>query len=80
MTLQEKVLQLREDVEYHSQLYYNHDAPKISDYEWDKLYHELKKLEDENPELADPHSPTQRIGALNPKVYVTLYPHRPIHL
>lgn len=49
-------------LEYHSRLYYVLDAPEISDYEYDKLFYELVALENEHPELADPNSPTRRVG------------------
>ena len=42
--------------------YYVLDNPTVSDYEYDMLYRELEKLEDENPEMILPHSPTQRVG------------------
>ena len=43
--------------------YYVHDAPEISDAEYDRLFRELRSLEESHPELATPDSPTQRIGA-----------------
>ena len=43
--------------------YYANDAPTISDAEYDQLMIELKKLEDDHPELRSPDSPTQRVGA-----------------
>ncbi|MBR4662083.1 MAG: NAD-dependent DNA ligase LigA, partial [Clostridia bacterium] len=45
-----------------SDLYYNHDAPEISDYEYDMLFEELKTIEREYPSLDDPSSPTHRVG------------------
>ena len=45
-----------------SDLYYNHDAPEISDYEYDMLFEELKTIEREYPALDDPSSPTHRVG------------------
>ena len=57
-----RVEQLRKELLYHSERYYVYDAPEISDYEYDMLFAELKKLEEENPELYDPASPTQRVG------------------
>ncbi len=53
---------LREKVAYHSEKYHIYDAPEISDYEYDKLYAELLRLEREHPELDDPSSPTHRVG------------------
>ncbi len=57
-----RVEELRRSLLYHSERYYVYDAPEISDYEYDKMFAELKKLEEENPELYDPASPTQRVG------------------
>ncbi|MBQ4351756.1 MAG: NAD-dependent DNA ligase LigA [Clostridia bacterium] len=45
-----------------SELYYNQDAPEMSDYEYDMLFEELKQLEISHPELDDPNSPTHRVG------------------
>ncbi len=47
---------------YHSEKYYTHDAPEISDFEYDGLSLKLRALEAEYPELALPQSPTRRIG------------------
>jgi DNA ligase (NAD+) len=58
----ERVEKLRRDLNYHAQRYYVYDAPEISDYEYDMMYAELKRLEEENPSLYDPNSPTQRVG------------------
>ncbi len=58
MTIEE----LRELINYHSNLYYTKDEPEISDFEYDKLMSQLKAMEKENPELITPDSPTQRIG------------------
>lgn len=54
--------ELREKINYHSYRYYVLDAPEISDYEYDRLMRTLKKMEEENPSLITPTSPTQRIG------------------
>ena len=63
----EKVKDLREEIEKHNYNYYVMDNPTIDDYDYDMLMRELKQLEAEYPELADPNSPTQRVGgeALN---------------
>ena len=53
---------LRKTLEYNSKLYYEKDAPEISDYEYDALFRELVQLEEENPELDSPTSPTKRVG------------------
>ncbi len=54
--------ELRNLINYHSNLYYTQDEPEISDFEYDKLMQELKRMEAENPSLITPDSPTQRIG------------------
>ncbi len=56
--------ELRKQLEYHLYRYHVLDDPEISDAEYDRLYDELKALEEENPELITPDSPTQRVGAL----------------
>ncbi len=53
---------LRETLEYHNKRYYVDDSPEISDFEYDRLLRELEILEDENPELKSPLSPTVRVG------------------
>ena len=54
---------LRRDIEYHNYRYYVEDDPVISDEEYDRMFRELRELEQEHPELASPDSPTQRVGA-----------------
>lgn len=57
-----RIDELREIIVYNSKLYYEEDAPKISDYEYDALFRELQDLEAEFPELDSPTSPTKRVG------------------
>ena len=56
--------ELRKQLEHHLYRYHVLDDPEISDAEYDRLYDELKALEEEDPELITPDSPTQRVGAL----------------
>ena len=58
----EKINKLREKIEYYSRKYYVEDSPEISDFEYDRMFYELKALEDEHPEYYDPASPTVRVG------------------
>ena len=58
----QRISELRKQIEYHSNRYYNEDNPEITDYEFDQLMQELKKLEKENPELITKDSPTQKVG------------------
>ena len=60
--IKEKIQKLRRELTHHAKLYYVYDAPEISDYEYDMMYAELLRLEDENPEFFDPDSPSQRVG------------------
>lgn len=62
MDVQKEIDKLRKEINYHSRLYYVEDAPVISDYDFDMLMQQLKKLEAEHPELVTPDSPTQRVG------------------
>ena len=57
-----KVEQLRDELRRHNRLYYVDAKPEISDREFDRLIQELADLEEKFPELADPNSPTQRVG------------------
>ena len=57
-----RIEELREIIRHHEYLYYVLAAPEISDREFDRLMHELEKLEKAHPELVTPDSPTQRVG------------------
>lgn len=59
---EERINELRKQIEYHSNRYYNMDNPEISDYEYDMMMQELKKLEKEFPEFVIKESPTQKVG------------------
>ena len=50
----------REKIAYHSRLYYEEDAPKISDFEYDAMFRALQDLEAEFPEFDSPASPTKK--------------------
>ncbi len=60
--IEKQISELREKIEYHSRKYYVEDSPEISDYEYDKMFYTLVRLEEENPEFADVNSPTRRVG------------------
>lgn len=53
---------LRAQIAYHQKRYYDEDAPEISDAEYDRLFYELIKLEQEFPALDSPDSPTKHVG------------------
>ncbi len=54
---------LRRILHYHEWRYYVKNDPVISDYDYDRLYKILQRIESEHPELITPDSPTQRIGS-----------------
>jgi DNA ligase (NAD+) len=57
-----EIERLREKIRHHEYLYHVVDDPEISDAAFDKLLNKLKRLEQENPKLITPDSPTQRVG------------------
>ncbi len=61
--VKKRIEQLREQINYHNYRYYVLDSPDISDAEYDELMAELRRLEEQHPELITPESPTQRVGA-----------------
>jgi DNA ligase (NAD+) len=61
--VQKRLDDLREEVDHHLYRYHVLDEPEISDAEYDRLFDELKALEEEHPDLITPDSPTQRVGA-----------------
>ncbi len=62
-TPEKRVAELRQLIDHHNQLYYTQATPEISDADYDKLFRELEDLENKHPHLADPNSPTQRVGS-----------------
>lgn len=61
-SIEEEINNLRKEIEYHNNKYYNEDAPEISDYEYDKLSVRLRQLEEEYPQFKTAQSPTQKVG------------------
>src|SRR4029077_14331565 len=59
---EERVRELRDSIRHHEERYYIHNDPEISDEEFDRLLHELERIEAEHPELVTIDSPTQRVG------------------
>ena len=57
-----QIEKLRDEIRRHDELYYVNDSPEISDRDYDLLLEKLQQLEEANPELITPDSPTQRIG------------------
>lgn len=61
--IEARIRQLRQQLHKHNILYHALDRPEISDAEYDRMFQELISLEARYPELYDPNSPTQRVGA-----------------
>ena len=57
-----RISDLRRQIERAAKLYYENDAPEISDFEYDAMFEELRQLEAKYPELDDPSSPTHKVG------------------
>ena len=57
-----RIDELKSEIRYHNNLYYNNDAPEIEDYQYDALTRELRALEKEFPSLLTSDSPTQTVG------------------
>src|SRR5207237_9027455 len=58
----ERLQELRQQIRHHEERYYIQNAPEISDEEFDRLLHELERLEADNPDLVSADSPTQRVA------------------
>lgn len=68
--------ELTEQLEYHSNLYFNEDSPVISDYEYDQMSLELRALQKEFPELAEADSPVLKVGGKAKRTAGVLVKHR----
>ena len=63
MDEKQRIVQLRKELHEHNYRYYVLNQPVIGDQDFDFLMHELQELEARHPEMADPNSPTQRVGS-----------------
>ncbi|HXH34439.1 MAG TPA: NAD-dependent DNA ligase LigA, partial [Plantibacter sp.] len=70
----DRITQLRELVRHHENCYYARNAPEIADDEFDRLLHELERLEADHPDLVTPDSPTQRVAGRPTDAFPTV-PH-----
>jgi DNA ligase (NAD+) len=71
-TISQRAEELRRQIHHHNYLYYVEAKPEISDREYDFLLKELEALEEANPELRTPDSPTQRVGGQPLDGFVTV--------
>lgn len=72
METQQRIEQLRQELELHNYNYYVVDHPTISDFEFDNKLKELQDLENKNPQFFDENSPTQRVGGAITKNFNTV--------
>jgi DNA ligase (NAD+) len=67
-----RINELRSLIRHHEERYYVHTAPEISDEEFDRLLHELERLEAEHPDLVTTDSPTQRVAGTPSEGFATV--------
>lgn len=67
---------LKDEINKHNYNYYVLDNPTVSDFDYDKMFSELKALEEAHPLLKTPDSPTQRVGAVSEKFFPHTHKHR----
>ncbi|MEJ1929515.1 NAD-dependent DNA ligase LigA, partial [Nostoc sp. NIES-2111] len=72
MSPAERIAYLTRELNRHNELYYQKAAPEISDQKFDELLRELQDLEQANPDLALPDSPTQRVGGTVTKEFASV--------
>jgi len=74
VTAEQELQGLRDTLRHHEYLYYVEDSPELTDAQYDALMNQLKKVEEEHPELVTGDSPTQRVGG-KPKDGFVKMPH-----
>ncbi len=72
----ERINFLKEEINKSNYKYYVEENPYLSDFEYDQMFAELKKLEEENPLFITPDSPTQRVGSISEKFFPYKHKHR----
>ena len=76
--VQERIEELRQQLRYHGYRYHVLDEPEIADAQYDALLRELIRLEEENPLLITPDSPTQRVGGAIGGLFAPVQHRRPL--
>lgn len=76
--IEKTVKKLRDEIRRHEDLYYLSDNPEISDREYDELVEKLRELEQKNPKLVTPDSPTQRVGGRPAEGFPEFFHRRPM--
>ena len=74
----DRIDELRREIRRHEHLYYVAARPEIGDEEYDRLYLELRELEEAYPEIVAPDSPTQRVGGQPSEGFATFVHRTPM--
>ncbi len=74
--IRERIAELRDLIREHDYLYYIKESPSISDAEYDGLMRELRKIEEDRPDLVTPDSPTQRVAGAPAEGFTEVTHHR----
>jgi DNA ligase (NAD+) len=77
-SIEKTIKDLRAEILRHEDLYYLHENPEISDREYDELVEKLRQLEEKNPQLISPDSPTQRVGGKPAEGFAEFIHRRPM--
>ncbi|WP_425445555.1 DNA ligase LigA-related protein, partial [Tychonema bourrellyi] len=77
--IEQRIKQLRKQLQEASYAYYVLDAPMLADEVYDRLYRDLQTLESENPELITAESPTQRVGEKPATQFYSVKHHIPLY-
>lgn len=69
MQVEERIQYLKDEINKSNYKYYVEENPYLSDFDYDKMFTELKELEEKYPLLKTPDSPTQRVGSVSEKFF-----------
>ena len=76
MQIEERIQYLKDEINKSNYKYYVEENPYLSDFDYDKMFAELKDLEEKYPELKTPDSPTQRVGSVSEKFFSHTHKYR----
>lgn len=76
MQVEERIQYLKDEINKSNYKYYVEENPYLSDFDYDKMFAELKELEEKYPELKTPDSPTQRVGSVSEKFFSHTHKYR----
>lgn len=76
MQVEERIQYLKDEINKSNYKYYVEENPYLSDFDYDKMFTELKELEEKYPLLKTPDSPTQRVGSVSEKFFSHTHKYR----